>query len=165
MFSFNIIPAAANKGLIKTLIQARQGEPKVVYSQFLNVIDRETPNNQEYRQHLGEFVTGLVNNPEVTDQEWVSGATMRVEQEFDRQIEEKPLNTRNYLMFMRFLNKTYQFNVERLNKTLELGAKALELSPTRPQLYYEIAYTQIYLGKYYYSLGQTEKQDSFLINQ
>jgi len=62
---------------------------------------------------------------------------------------------------MRFLNKTHQFNTERLNKALELGAQALELSPTRPQIYYEIAYTQIYLGKHYYSLGQAEKTEHF----
>ena len=159
MFSFNIIPASANRGFIKTLIQARQGELKEAYSQFINIIDRNTPNNQEYRQHFGEFVTGLVNNPEVTDQEWVSQAAIRVEQEFDKQIEEKPLNTRNYLMFMRFLNKTYQFNVERLGKALRLGDKALELSPTRPQIHYEIAYTQIYLGNYYSSIEQTDKTE------
>ena len=157
IFSFNIIPASANREFIKTLIEAKQGDYKIAYSQFINVLDRETANNQEYRQHFGEFVTGLVGNPQITDEGWLNQAAIKVEQEFDKQIEEKPLNTRNYLMFMRFLNKTYQFNVERLNKALELGYKALELSPTRPQIYYEIAYTQIYLGKYYQSLGQTEK--------
>jgi len=163
-FSFNVKLASANKGLIQAMINAKTQKPQEAYDQFINVINMNTANNQEYRQHFGEFVTGLVGNIQNFDQEWVSQATMRVEQEFDKQIQEKPLNTRNYLMFMRFLNKTYQFNVERLNKSLELGAKALELSPTRPQLYYEIAYTQIYLGKYYRSLGQTEKTEQ-LFNQ
>jgi len=157
LFSFNVIPASANKEFIRTLIESKQGDYKIAYSQFINVLDRNTANNQEYRQHFGEFVTGLVSNIQNIDEEWVSQAAIKAEQEFDKQIEEKLLNTRNYLMFMRFLNKTYQFNVERLNKALELGNKALELSPTRPQIHYEIAYTQIYLGKYYYSLGQTEK--------
>jgi len=161
MFSFNVIPAAANKEFIRTLIAARQGEYKDTYTKFVNVIDRNTPNNQEYRQHFGEFVAGLINSGKDIDDGWMSQAAMEVEQEFDKQIQEKPLNTRNYLMFMRFLNKTYQFNPERLNKTLELGVKALELSPTRPQIYYELAYTQIYLGNYYYSLGQTEKTAQF----
>ena len=161
LFSFNIIPASANKEFIRILTEAKQGNYKTAYSQFVNVLDRETANNQEYRQHLGELVTGLVNSSQEIDQAWLNQATIKVEQEFDKQIQEKPLNTRNYLMFMRFLNKTYQFNVERLNKVLELGKKALELSPTRPQIYYEIAYTQIYLGKYYSSIGQIEKTEQF----
>jgi O-antigen ligase len=164
LFSFSIIPASANKGFIKALILSKQNKHQEAYSQFINVLDRETLGNQEYRQHFGEFVVGLTADLADIDQGWLNQATMKAEQEFDKQIEEKPLNTRNYLMFMRFLNKTYQFNVERLNKSLELGKKAIELSPTRPQLYYEVAYTQIYLGKYYNSIGQTEKTEN-LFNQ
>ncbi|GAF87059.1 unnamed protein product, partial [marine sediment metagenome] len=56
-------------------------------------------------------------------------------------------------------NKAYQFNLERLSKSLALAERAAQLSPTRPQIYYESGYSQIYLGKYYQSLGQTEKAE------
>jgi len=158
LFSFNIKPASANKGLIDAMIKVQTQKYQEAYDQFVNVIDKNTANNQEYRQHFAEFVTGLINKEDL-DQAWINQAIIRAEQEFDKQIEEKPLNTRNYLMFMRFLNKAYQFNIERLNKSLALAERAVQLSPARPQIYYESGYSQIYLGKYYQSLGQTEKAE------
>jgi tetratricopeptide (TPR) repeat protein len=160
LFSVNIKPASANKGLIDAMIKARTGKYQEAYDQFIKVIERDTFGNQEYRQHLGEFVSGIVNVKSL-DESWLSQATLRTEQEFDRQIEEKPQNARNYLLFMRFLNRTYQFNLERLNKSLALSKKAAELSPTRPQLYYEVSYSQLYLGRYYQSQGQIEKANQF----
>jgi len=158
LFSVNIKPASINKMFIDALIKTQTTKYQEAYNQFVDVIDKNTANNQEYRQHFAEFVTGLINKQDL-DQTWKNQAMIRVEQEFDKQIQEKPLNTRNYLMFMRFLNKAYQFNLERLNKSLALAEKAAQLSPTRPQIYYESGYSQIYLGKYYQSLGQTEKAE------
>lgn len=156
LFMANIKPAVANKELIKAMIKVQTREYKVAYDQFIGVLDRNTAGNQEYRQHLGEFVSNAINVQEL-DQSWLAQVALKAEQEFDKQIEEKPEQTRNYLMFMRFLNRTYHFNPERLNKSLALAEKAIKLSPTRPQTYYEVAYTQVYLGKYYQSSGQTEK--------
>jgi len=160
LFSVNIKPASANKGLIDAMIKARTGKYQEAYDQFIKVIEMDTFGNQEYRERFGEFVTGALNIQRI-DENWKSLAALRVEQEFDKQIQEKPKNTRNYLMFMRFLNKSYRFNIERLNKSLDLFEKAVELSPTRPQLYYEAGYSQLYLGKYYQSLGETEKAEQF----
>jgi O-antigen ligase/Flp pilus assembly protein TadD len=160
LFVVNIKPASANKELINAMIKAKIGKYQEAYDQFVNVVERDTFGNQEYRQHLGEFVSELVNLNGL-DGSWLSQAALRTEQEFDKQIEEKPQNARNYLIFMRFLNKTYQFNLERLNKSLALSKKAAELSPTRPQLYYEIGYSQLYLGRYYQSQGQIEKANQF----
>jgi len=156
LFMANIKPAVANKELIKAMIKVQTKEYKGAYDQFIGVLDRNTAGNQEYRQHLGEFVNNTINIQEL-DQSWLAQVALRAEQEFDKQIEEKPKQTRNYLMFMRFLNRTYYFNPERLNKSLALAEKAIQLSPTRPQTYYEVSYSQIYLGKYYQSSGQTEK--------
>jgi O-antigen ligase/Flp pilus assembly protein TadD len=160
LFSVNIKPASANKGLIDAMIKARTGKYQEAYDQFIKVIERDTFGNQEYRERLGEFVTGALDIQRI-DENWKSLAALRVEQEFDKQIQEKPKNTRNYLLFMRFLNKSYRFNVERLNKSLVLFEKAVKLSPTRPQLYYEAGYSQLYLGKYYQSLGEVEKAEQF----
>jgi tetratricopeptide (TPR) repeat protein len=160
LFAVNIKPASANKGLIDAMIKARTGKYQEAYDQFIKVIERDTFGNQEYRERLGEFVTGALDIQRI-DENWKSLAALRVEQEFDKQIQEKPKNTRNYLLFMRFLNKSYRFNVERLNKSLVLFEKAVKLSPTRPQLYYEAGYSQLYLGKYYQSLGEVEKAEQF----
>ncbi|MBU1137052.1 O-antigen ligase family protein [Patescibacteria group bacterium] len=153
LFTFNIKPAMANKGFIQGLIKSKTATYKDAYNQLIDVIEMDTHGNQEYRQHLGELVAGAVDSS-VIDQDWLKNAIFRAEQEFDKQIAEKPTSARNYLMFMRFLNKTYIFNVERLVKSLKLGEKALELSPTRPQVYYETGYSQVYLGKYYQSINK-----------
>jgi len=158
LFTFSIKPALANRGFIQGLIKSKTASYKDAYNQLIDVIEMDTHGNQEYRQHLGELVAGAVDNSAI-DQDWLKGAILRAEQEFDAQIAEKPTSARNYLMFMRFLNKTYVFNVERLVKSLKLGEKATELSPTRPQVYYEIGYSQVYLGNYYKSIGKTDEAE------
>ncbi|MBU2472443.1 O-antigen ligase family protein [Patescibacteria group bacterium] len=155
-FSVNVRLASANKGLIDAMIKTQKKETEASYTQFVKVIEMNTPYNQEYRQHFAEFVTGSINS-NLVDSNWQKKAALEIVQEFDKQIEEKPKSARNYLMFMRFLNKAYQFNVEWLNKSLDLGQKAAQISSTRPQLYNEMAYSQIYLGKYYQSIGDIEK--------
>jgi len=160
LFSVNIKPASVNKMFIKTLIKSKTSEYQEACQDLINVLDKNTAGNQEYRQHFGELIGGAVD-AQAIDQNWLSQMVLKSEQEFDKQIAEKPLNTRNYLMFMRFLNKTYKFNVERLNKSLALAEKAAQLSPTRPQIYYEASYSQVYLGRYHQSLGNTEKAEEF----
>ncbi|MBU2472673.1 hypothetical protein KKE74_01410, partial [Patescibacteria group bacterium] len=155
-FSVNVRLASANKGLIDAMIKTQKKETEASYTQFVKVIEINTPYNQEYRQHFAEFVTGSINS-NLVDADWQKKAASRMIQEFEQQIEEKPKSARNYLMFMRSLNKVYQFNVEWLNKSLDLGEKAAQISPTRPQIYNEMAYSQIYLGKYYQSIGNIEK--------
>ncbi|MFH1552008.1 MAG: O-antigen ligase family protein, partial [bacterium] len=156
LFSVNVRLASANKGLIDGMIKTQKKETEASYTQFVKVIEMNTPHNQEYRQHFAEFVTGSIGS-NLVDADWQKKAATRIIQEFEQQIEEKPKSARNYLMFMRFLNKTYQFNVEWLNKSLELGEKAAQISSTRPQIYNEIAYSYVYLGKYYQSIGDIEK--------
>lgn len=156
LFSVNIKLASANKGLIDAMIKTQKKETEAAYSRFVDVIEMNTPYNQEYRQHFAEFVTGSISS-NLVNANWQKRAALRTIQEFDKQIEEKPKSARNYLMFMRFLNKVHKFDIEWLDKSLDLGEKAAQLSPTRPQVYNEMAYSQIYLGKYHESIGNIEK--------
>jgi len=156
LFSVNIRLASANKGLINAMIKTQKKETEAAYNQFIDVLEMDTPYNQEHRQHFAEFVTGSINS-NLVNSDWQKRAATRMIEEFDKQIEEKPKSARNYLMFMRSLNKVYKFDVKWLNKSLDLGEKAIQISSTRPQLYNEIAYSQIYLGKYYESMGDIEK--------
>lgn len=156
LFGFNIKPALANRALIEAMTKVQLKKYEEAYNQFIDILDKDTLGNQEYRQHFAEFITGAVGRPDI-DGAWVNQGVIRVEQEFIKQINEKPLSARNYLMFMRFLNMTYNLNPERLNKALALAEKAAKISPTRPQIYYEAGYSQFYLGKYYSEIGEKEK--------
>lgn len=159
MYIVNIKPAQANRSLIKAIVFSQDNKPQEAYDQFIKTIEMNTYANQEYRQHFGEFVAALASAQGI-DPNFQGAAAIRAEEEFDKQIKEKPKSARNCLMFMRFLNTTYQFNIERVNKALALGKKAIELSPTRPMTYHEIAYSEIYLGRYYDNLGKHEQAKS-----
>jgi len=156
MYSANIKPALANQTLIEAMVRKNINQYKESYDYFIKAIDMGTAGNQEYRQHFGEFVSSMVNIQGI-DYNWLSMAASRAEQEFDQQIKEKPKNSRNYIMFMRYLNETHPLSVVRLEKSLLLFKKGTELSPTRPHFYYEVGFSQYYLGYYYQSKGESEK--------
>ncbi|MFH1966698.1 MAG: O-antigen ligase family protein [Patescibacteria group bacterium] len=157
-FTFNVKPILANKDFIKGLIYSQQNAPTQAYNQFINVLERDTLGNQEYRQHFGEFIATTISlSNSKTEENWEKIAAERGEQEFEKQIAEKPLAARNYLMTMRFLLKTYQYDINRLNKAIELGQQVEKLSPNRPQIFYEVGYSKYYLGKYFKDIGQSEK--------
>lgn len=158
MFIVNINPALANKSLIKSIVLSQEGKSQEAYDQFIKTIEMNTYGNQEYRQHFGEFVAGIINVSDV-DYNFKNLATTKVEEEFDIQIKEKPYAARNYLMFMRFLNQTYQFNLNRLDKSFALFEEAIRLSPTRPMTYHEVAYSHIYLGRYYEEQGKIDEAE------
>lgn len=160
LFIFTIKPAIANRKFIDALILAQENKIEESYKSFIKLLNERSLGSQEYCQHFGEFVTMLANNENI-EQEFQLKASLRAEEEFDKQIAEKSQSARNYLMFMRFLNKTYMFNVERLNKSVALFEKAVVLSPTRPMLYHEVAYSQIYLGRFYQSQKKNEEAKRF----
>lgn len=158
LFTFNIKPASANRGLIKAMEMIYLKKYQEANTQFVSVLDRETHGNQEYRQHFAEFVDGALKEPGISGS-WLNQSAIRVEQELEKQIEERPLSARNYLMFMRFLNNTRGQNPEHLVKALVLFERVAKISPTRPQIYTEAGYSQFYLGRYYQTIGETNKAE------
>lgn len=162
LFAFNIKPAQVNKGLVEAIIRTNiDGQHQEAYDRFVEVLDKNTSYNQEYRQHFTEFVIRAIALEEL-DSNWRVQAAMRAEQELEKQIAEKPQSVRNYLMFIRFLNKSYVFNVERLDRAIELIDEAIVLSPTRQALYTEAGYSYYNLGSYYKQQDNMEKaEESF----
>ena len=160
LFIVNIKPASANKTLIRAMMNQNVKDYKESYKYFIEAVDKNTFGNQEYRQHFGEFIAGAVEISGI-DANWLSQSALRAEQEFDKQITERPKSARNYLMVMRFLNKTYGLNLDRLNKSLELFKKVSQVSPTRPHIYYEAGYSQFYLGRVFEGKGDKEKAKKY----
>ncbi len=157
-FMLNVKPILANRDFIKALIYSQQNMPTQAYDGFIDVLDRDTLGNQEYRQHFGEFIATTINLPDKkTEENWEKTITVRGEQEFENQMAEKPLAARNYLMTMRFLLKTYQYDISRLEKAIEIGKQVEKLSPNRPQIFYEVGYSKYYLGKYFENAGRKEE--------
>jgi len=160
VFSVNVKPIEANLELVKAINMSTTSEYQTAYYKFIKIIDMNTFGNQEYRQHMAEFIFGSLSNSKVDDN-WKAQAALKMEQVFDKQIEEKPQSVKNYLMVMRFLDQSYSYNIERLNKSLELFEKAKVLSPTRPMIYHEAGYAQVYLGIYWLNQKDQQKADEF----
>jgi O-antigen ligase len=161
LYFFNIYPVSANADFIKALALPDLSLQQRIDA-FENVISRGTYGNQEYRRHYFEFfqssLSGWISNAEsrkqIPQSDMVKFANT-MERQLQDQITENNHNTSNYLILMRFFNMAYVFDLSRLNKAIEAFNSAKELSPGRPQIYYELAQTYFYLGNYY----TTQKQD------
>ncbi len=155
IYIFNISPVYANADFIKALASPNLTLQQRI-SSFENVISRGTYGNQEYRRHYFEFfettLSGWASDPEARKkipQADMAQFTDTMEGQLLDQIKENSHSTSNYLMLMRFYDTAYIFNPARLNKSIEAFNSARELSPGRPQIYYESSQTYFYLGNYY----------------
>jgi tetratricopeptide (TPR) repeat protein len=168
IYFFNLYPVSANADFIKALAL-----PDLSFQQrinaFENVIARGTYGNQEYRRHYFDFfqssLSGWISNAEsrkqIPQSDMIKFANT-MEGQLQDQITENNHNTSNYLMLMRFYDMAYVFDPSRLNKAIEAFNSAKELSPGRPQIYYELAQTYFYLGNYYIMQKQDDlAEDAF----
>ena len=160
LYSVNIKPVTANKELVQAIIKSNMSTYEEANDKYLEVIEMETAHNQEYKQHFAEFTAGLLSASGL-DQNWRNQAISRGEEELEKQVEQTSHNVRVLLMTMRYYNKTFQININRLYKSLELFEEAKKLSPTRPSLYIEASFSQIYLAHYLEEQGDEEKANEY----
>lgn len=160
--AFIVIPMGANTDFIKTLSRGELSLESRIAS-FEEVISRGTFGNQEYRRQYATvfdgYISQFMNDPQIRTEanaKTLSDFADKIEIQLQKQIEENPYSVANYLALMRFYNTAYVFNPERLNKSLITFKKAVELSPGRPQVYYEVASTYYYLASYYSSNKQED---------
>lgn len=109
-----------------------------------DALKQRSSGTNEYRRRMAEYVDGLIVNRNITPYEATKFVDL-IDEELELRIQEFPADVQNYLLYMRHLNYTYVINPDRLYKVGELGKKALEYSPTRPQIYYELGYADLYL--------------------
>lgn len=160
--AFIIVPIGANADFIKTLSSGNSSLESRILS-FEEIMARGTLGNQEYRRQYATvfdgYVSQFMNNPQIRTEENVkslSDFSDKIEPQLQKQIEENPYSVANYLAIMRFYNTAYVFKPERLGKSLAAFQKAIELSPNRPQIYYEVASTYYYLANYYLANKQND---------
>lgn len=156
-FYFGVVrPARANL-LITRAISA----PNLTITDRLDIFEKALGSsgsgNQEYSQQLLTFFDSL-SGSNYNDQQGISRLVNLTRSALDRQIQENPFSVSNFLAKMRFNNSVYflykQPNPTYLNENLNLFAKAVELSPTRQAVYFEVGYSYIYLADYFKANGQ-----------
>ncbi len=152
MYFFNIREAQANLASIEG-ITAQSTDPAAAVDAYDRAIEYQSSGTQEYRRRLAEYVAGLVANRSLSPAQLIP-FVRKVDTELQQRVQQSPRDVSNYLLYMRFLNTTYVLDPNRLLLVQALADKALNNSPTRPQLYYELGYTNFYLYKWYLQEGK-----------
>ena len=155
LYFFNIKPVQANADLIKILSSNDMSVDQRI-SAFEDIISRHTLGNQEYRRQyfsfyeeaMSYYFQGDSKNRNKSTESQLASFTGKMEGQLLDQISENPYNVTNYLMLMRFYNMAYVFDPSMLSKAINLSDKAIELSPGRPQIYYELASSYYYIAFY-----------------
>ncbi len=150
IYYFNVLPAKANRKAIYALSYAAVAKQYAKASElYQEAISMDTYQETEIRQKYAEFALDLLRGNKA-DREFIRSQIFKAAEYIKENIKKHPYDVQHYLFLMMLYNQMSVYDVSYANKVLELGEKALELSPTRPQIYYEI-------GQAYLTLGQKEK--------
>lgn len=143
MYFVNIREEKANGTLIKAL-RLQNISIENSYNTYIEAIDMHSSGTNEFYRRLTEFVDGLVINQAISPYQALTYSE-KVDSYLQHRIDTVPQDTANYLLYMRHLNYTYALDIQRLYKVKELGKEAIKYSPTRPHIYYEIGYADLYI--------------------
>ncbi|MEA2088782.1 MAG: O-antigen ligase family protein, partial [Patescibacteria group bacterium] len=155
MYLVNIKPAKANLTTVQAMRATSIKDFESAYNLFLKAISYNTYGNQEYRIRFTEFVNTMVYKKDGTEI-FRRDASLKVSEELKKQILERPNDVANYILLMRHYNRIYIYDINLLNDVIAISKQAESLSPTRPHIFYERGYAQIYLGNYYTQKNEKE---------
>lgn len=147
LYFFNIRLALANRDSIKAMIEARKDSYKESIDYFKKAITYQTNQNYEIRQNLAVTAIQASASQKLTQEE-ISQIFDYAIEEMQKAIQAAPLDVRNYMFLMNLYGHSYQFEPKRLELVISLGEKSLELSPTRPQIYFEMGQAAMNQGRY-----------------
>ncbi|MDP2812115.1 MAG: O-antigen ligase family protein, partial [bacterium] len=159
MYIVNIKEAKASLDLVSAM-RLGQSDPSASMENYFEVIGRNTSGTNEYRLRAAEALQGFIINKKFTPYE-SSEYIDRLEKELNARIEGNPKDVPAYLLLMRHYNYVYILDPTKLYKVEELGQKALEYSPTRPQIYYELGYADLYLYQWLADNGDSVKAQEY----
>lgn len=142
-YLFNVKPLKANVIAVKGLIAASSHDMKQAVIFFDTAIKMKTYQTPEIRQKLADNIIYFNNTKNnLTQTEVYQNFQLSIQVVKDN-INEHPEDVQNYLYLMAILNKAGRYD-----EVVEWGEKALKLSPTRPQTYFEMGQARISQKKY-----------------
>jgi len=154
MYFVNIREAKANLKLIEAL---RYGEVDIQtsFDGYVEAIEMGSSGSNEFYRRITEFVDGLIVNRLIQPYQAMT-YTEKVDSYLQERAETHPYDVANLILYMRHLNYTYPLDQNRLYKVRDLAETALEYSPTRPHIYYEIGYADLYIYQWKRDAGETD---------
>lgn len=138
-YTFNFKPLKANHLGIIAMAYASQDDEITAIEKFEQALNFNTYQSPELRQKLSDNIM-LYNKPSqgLTNQQIIDNYEFAIT-EMKKNIELAPRDVQNYLYLMALLNRAgTSYNINYLNEVIEFGEKATKLSPTRPQIYFEM---------------------------
>ncbi len=159
MHFVNVKETKANSTLLQAM-RLQNIDIEKSFETFFESIEYNTLGKQEFRRRAVEYLDALIyNQPGVSAQ--MNSYVERMDEELKKRIEEVPADVTNYLLLMRHYNSSYVFNSDRLFEVEPIGQLALEYSPTRPHIYYELGYADMYLYNYFIDQDNTEEAQKY----
>ncbi len=149
-YYFNLRPARANQLALSGLSAIHQGRLQSGIKLNLQAINLHTYQTQEIRERLAQAILGFNNLTRVKDKQVLKNNFQIAIQQLQDSLQRWPLHAQDYLFLMALYNQaglTLQ-DPGYLLKVEPLGYQALLLSPTRPQIYFEMGKAQMYLGNF-----------------
>ena len=125
---FNLKPLEANKKAILGLIHSSSINLEQAIKYFNEAVAMNTYQNGEIRQKAAGIIIGHGK----TKQDFQFAINL-----IKDNIKYHPLDVQNYLYLMILLNRSGSLNPNNFAEVIRIGKKALLLSPTRAQIYFE----------------------------
>ena len=126
---FNLKPLEANKKAILGLIHSSSINLEQAIKYFNEAVAMNTYQNGEIRQKAAGIIIGHGK----TKQDFQFAINL-----IKDNIKYHPLDVQNYLYLMILLNRSGSLNPNNFAEVIRIGKKALLLSPTRAQIYFEM---------------------------
>ena len=151
MYKFNIEPFQQSRLGVKA-IHASKIDLKSGLHWYEQALAKPCFTNPEIRVYLAQTVSEQYSkmNKEttLTELNLIGEATEMAIMEYKKSVQEHPLNARHWLYLGQLYNLGVGYNKEYVQKADEVLHKALELSPKRQQVYFELARAQLFLQEY-----------------
>lgn len=146
-YFFVFKPARANLYITDALRGQAMQDLEMVLNGYEKAIALDTYANEEARQKLGETMLKFRGSSETNPELLSRGYRMAIE-ELKKAIAVAPQDARNYVFLMSVYNYYPTTEIGPREEVIRLGKKALELSPTRPQIYFEMGQAAHSLGRF-----------------
>ncbi|PIP29507.1 hypothetical protein COX27_01050 [Candidatus Kuenenbacteria bacterium CG23_combo_of_CG06-09_8_20_14_all_36_9] len=155
-YILNFKPLSANKLGLKAMSMVNVNENETVQT-FVKAINLNTYQTMELRQKLADNVL-VSNRPKngLTQFDVYNNYKTAIN-EIKKNINDHPNDVQNYLYLTALLNQAGGYDAKNYDEIIQWSEKALILSPTRPQIYFEMGQAKITQNKFAEGIGYFKK--------
>ena len=144
---FNIKTLQANHYIYQALVQQKPSAYRIRLELLEQAIDKGVIGRFEAREQLANFALDQRSNQDIPVS-FIQAAINKSIDQLEKSIAEEPWHVRHYLFLATIYNGAAPLNKNYPDAAISLMEKAQDLSPTRPQIYFEIGQAYIFKGDF-----------------